>query len=191
MLYNDTKIEEIKVDFNHELESEDENLFGWSHNNLQGHWEASVASVCADIASFDPRIYGVVDKREKKKVFDRKTNSWKEVNLPFDDSEVAVAEVPPDDLPAFQAMGWESGRQGVDLRPHLWDPKENRFMLVDSGSQCCAWPPDPGDKPDPSMSLKAVNGTKLQCYGLKDVEIKLGRKAYKMKVIKADVIKVY
>ena len=82
--------------------------------------------------------------KRKKQVYGAKENKWSNISsLPFDDSEVALSEVPPDSLPAFQAMGWDTGRQGVDIRPHLWDPKEDRFMLVDSGSQCCAWPPDP------------------------------------------------
>ena len=125
----------------------------------------------------------------KKQYFDRKSQRWKELKLEFDDSEIAFTDTPPESLPAFQAMDWQPGQQGVDLRPHLWDPNADRFMLVDSGSQCCAWPPDPGDKVDPSITLRAVNGTRLKCYGVKEVEIKLGRKAYKMNVIKSDVEK--
>ena len=186
MLYENARVEEIKVDFNNEVQSDDE-FIGRSHS-LQDQWSASVASVCAEIASFDPRLYGTVRSEKKKQIYAAKEKEWSNIpSLPFDDSEVALAEVPPDSLPAFQAMGWDTGRQGVDIRPHLWDPKEDRFMLVDSGSQCCAWPPDPGDKVDPNMTLRAVNGSKLKCYGLKDVEIKLGRKTFKMKVIKADV----
>ena len=102
MLYEDSKIEEIQVEFNHEIQSEDDTLFGWSHvqgqGHLQGQWEASVASICADIASFDPRLYGK-NNREKKKFFDSKSNSWKSVDLPFDDSEVAMSDLPPDELP--------------------------------------------------------------------------------------------
>ena len=37
------------------------------------------------------------------------------------------------------------------------------------------------------MFLKAVNGTKIKCFGQKDVYIKIGRKNYPFKVIKAEV----
>ena len=128
---------------------------GWSHSHgIHTSWESSVASICAEIASFDPRPQGRVEsKNQNKKYFDRNSQSWKQIALPFDDSEIAFTDTPPDSLPGFQAMGWDPGKLGVDLRPHLWDPNADRFMLVDSGSQCCAWPPDPGDKVDPSITL--------------------------------------
>ena len=74
-----------------------------------------------------------------------------------------------------------------DLRPHYWDPVLKQDLLVDSGSQVTAWPPDPGDKVDPSIRLKAVNGSRIDCYGHKEIVIKLGRKAYKFKAIKAKI----
>ena len=188
LLYENAKVEEIKVEFNNELESEDEFFQYGRSRKLHNSWEASVSSICAEIASYDPRPQGRSEP-QKKKYFSSVTRKWEEVVIPFDDSEIAFTETPPESLPAFQAMGWDPGQQGVDLRPHLWDPKADRFMLVDSGSQCCAWPPDPGDKVDPTITLKAVNGTRLKSYGIKEVDIKLGRKTYKMKVIKADVDK--
>ena len=50
-----------------------------------------------------------------------------------------------------------------------------------------AYPPDPGDKVDPSVSLKAVNGTKLKCFGYKDVEVQINRKSYRIRAIKTEV----
>ena len=78
------------------------------------------------------------------------------------------------------------GHQGVDMRPHFVR-KEGTEILVDSGSQICAWPPDPGDQIDPNIRLKAVNGNHIQCFGSKDIMVKIGRKAYKFKAIKANV----
>ena len=66
MLYENARVEEIKVDFNNEVQSDDE-FIGRSHS-LQDQWSASVASVCAEIASFDPRLYGTV-RSEKKNRF--------------------------------------------------------------------------------------------------------------------------
>ena len=76
---------------------------------------------------------------------------------------------------------------GEDQRPHLWDESLGQYLLVDSGSCVTAWPPDPGDRPDPSRVLRAVNGTKLKCYGTKEVIVKIGRKPFKFTAVKADV----
>ena len=70
----------------------------------------------------------------------------------------AIDNEPPDTLPAFQAIDWPVGRQGVDLRPHVWDSKLEKFLLLDSGSEVTAFPPDPGDVPVSGMTLRAVNG---------------------------------
>ena len=79
------------------------------------------------------------------------------------------------------------GRQGVDMRPHIYCNINKSFILVDSGAQICAFPPDPGDEVDPNMTLKAVNGSRLKCYGTKEVFVQIGRKKYPMEVIKTDV----
>ena len=76
---------------------------------------------------------------------------------------------------------------GVDIRPHIFDPVLQKFILCDSGSQVSALPPDPGDKVIANKFLKAANGTRIQCYGTKEIEIKLGRKNFKFNIIKADI----
>ena len=53
----------------------------------------------------------------------------------------------------------------MDMRPYIFDSNSKEHILWDSGSQVCAWPPDPGDTVQESMSLKAVNGSRLKCYG--------------------------
>ena len=78
------------------------------------------------------------------------------------------------------------GHQGVDIRPHFVT-KEGQEILIDSGSQICAWPADPGDQIDPNIRLKAVNGNQIQCFGYKDIVVKIGRKPYKFRAIKANV----
>ena len=96
---------------------------------------------------------------------------------------------PPDSLPAFQALCWTEADQNVDYRPHLFDPNLNQYLLVDSGSQVSAFPPEPGDEEVNNSCLKAVNGSAIKCYGQRRVEVKIGRKTYNLDVYIADVAK--
>ena len=105
--------------------------------------------------------------------------------------EVATATVekvdpPPSDF--YTALEAEK-MKGVDwdMRPHVFDKQTNSYLLLDTGAQCSAFPPDPGDKPDPKLALKAVNGSRMKCYGFKEVEVQVNRKTYRIKVIKTDV----
>ena len=75
----------------------------------------------------------------------------------------------------------------MDIRPHIFDPIKKEFVLCDSGSQVSAFPPDPGDNPNPNLVLKAANGSKMTCYGFKETSIKIGHKSYPFKIIKAQV----
>ena len=95
--------------------------------------------------------------------------------------------VTPDELSATQAIKHSPGHLGVDIRPHLFDSQLKKHLLCDSGSQITAWPPDEGDLPMSGTYLRAVNGAKLNCYGYKQVTIKIGRKSYHYQAIKADV----
>ena len=115
-----------------------------------------------------------------KKVFNPVTNEWIE-------KQIGASSTPPETLPAFQALHWQVGAMGVDLRPHVYDGVLKKWCLLDTGSQCTAWPPDPGDKVQPEIKLKAVNGSNIDCYGFKDIVIRLGRKEYRFKAIKANV----
>ena len=96
-----------------------------------------------------------------------------------------VGEEPPDELPGFQGVNWPRGHLGVDLRPHIYDPNMKEFLLCDSGSQITAVPPEPGDKVVPGLVLRAVNGSRIECFGYKMIEVKIGRKTYPFKAIKA------
>ena len=69
----------------------------------------------------------------------------------------------------------DQGGQSWDMRPHLFDGVTKTQILLDSGAQVTAYPPDPGDVVDQSISLKAVNGTKLKCFGYKDVTVQINR----------------
>ena len=50
-----------------------------------------------------------------------------------------------------------------DMRPHVLDKRTGQYILLDSGAQVTACPPDPGDVVDPTTTLKAVNNTRLKC----------------------------
>ena len=62
-----------------------------------------------------------------------------------------------------------------------------RDLLIDSGSQVTAFPPEPGDIEDSNVILKAVNGTKIKTFGFKEITVKINRKPYKFRAIKAEV----
>ena len=93
----------------------------------------------------------------------------------------------PEFLSAAEAVRLQASDEDLDIRPYLFDGLSKRHVLLDSGSQVCAWPPDPGDRVDPAMKLKAVNGSKLHCYGYKEIEVQINRKKYPVRVIKTDV----
>ena len=73
------------------------------------------------------------------------------------------------------------------MRPHIFDGVTQKRLLLDSGSSVTAYPADPGDRVVPEMKLKAVNGSVLNCYGYKNVNIQINRKTYEMRAIKTDV----
>ena len=90
-------------------------------------------------------------------------------------------------LSAAEAMNLQSKDENLDMRPYLFDANSKSYALWDTGSQISAWPPDAGDTVDPSVRLKAVNGSRLKCYGYKEISIKVNRKSYPIRVIKTDV----
>ena len=51
----------------------------------------------------------------------------------------------------------------------------------------CVWPAEVGDVVDPSVRLKTVDGSPFDCYGKKELQIKLGRKIYHMTAVKAKI----
>ena len=76
-----------------------------------------------------------------------------------------------------------------DLRPHYFDPIMKIDLMINSGSQVTAFPPEPGDVEDSNVILKAVNGTNIKTFGFKEITVKINRKPYSFRAIKADVEK--
>ena len=103
-------------------------------------------------------------------------------------ASVSVSNEGSDFFCASEAVKLQASEESLDMRPYLFDNNSKSHILLDSGSQVCAWPPEPGDKVDPSIKLKAVNGSKLNCYGYKEVKVRINRKEYGVTAIKTDVI---
>ena len=102
-------------------------------------------------------------------------------------ASVSSSKESPEFFCASEAIRLQSGEEGLDMRPYLFDANSKAHILLDSGSQVCAWPPEPGDKVDPAIKLKAVNGSRLKCYGYKEVKVRINRKEYGVTAIKTDV----
>ena len=191
----DDKLPEIHVIGNNEIEMESESLFTeaeWSHEGqenktVQDVWVNALSVELEKIAAVDPRPVGQARRSSPvKQVFGQ--SGWKSVDAGFGAETLSgVRSEVPETLPALSAMDWEDSHLGVDFRPHLYDKTMKRNLLVDSGSQVCALPPDPGDKAAGGVFLKAANGSKIKCYGKTKFSIRIGRKAYEFVAYKADV----
>ena len=90
-------------------------------------------------------------------------------------------------VPSLDAVGWSVGQRNCDIRPRLYDKSSDTFRLVDSGSQITATVRKPEDKLDSSMRLIAVNGSKINTYGVRTIEVKLNRKSYSMPAVVCDI----
>ena len=86
---------------------------------------------------------------------------------------------------AAEAVNWSD--PSCDIRRRLFDKSTKEFRLIDTGSMITATRRLPGDVEDSSINLVAVNGTKIKTYGIRSIQIKIGRKAYKMDAVVCDV----
>ena len=89
-------------------------------------------------------------------------------------------------ISALEAKCWSLGRN-CDIRPRLHDKSSGIDRLVDSGSQISVTRKGPNDKIDHSLKLVAVNGTKIDTYGVKTLQIKIGRKTYPTPAVICDI----
>ena len=62
-----------------------------------------------------------------------------------------------------------------------------KWFLVDSGSQITATVRSPEDKIDPNIRLVAVNGSRINTYGTKEIEVKMNRKSYRIEAVICDI----
>ena len=87
-------------------------------------------------------------------------------------------------VPSVEAVNWSGNG---DIRPRLWDDSSGQFRLIDSGSMITATKKLPSDKEDKSLKLIAVNGSPIKTYGVRELNIKINRKQYKMPAVICDV----
>ena len=89
------------------------------------------------------------------------------------------------EVSACDAYHWN--RSNVDIRPRLVDKSSGIARLIDTGSQISVTAKKSGDKIDDSVKLIAVNGSKIDTFGVREIEFKIGRKSYKMSAVICDV----
>ena len=76
---------------------------------------------------------------------------------------------------------------GLDCRPKIFDGVTKTWKLCDTGSMITVVKKGPEDKIDKNKVLQAVNGTAIQCYGHKVIQVRINRKSYEIKAVIADV----
>ena len=87
------------------------------------------------------------------------------------------------EVPAVDAVRWIKGHRNCDLRPRLVDDSTGVARLIDTGAQLSATKRLPTDVRDDSVNLVAVNGSRINTYGERDIEVKIGRKKYTIPAI--------
>ena len=93
----------------------------------------------------------------------------------------------PGEISAIEALKFKPGSYGLDIRPKVFDSKSKTWILLDSGSCVSCVPKKPGDKIDPNLKLRAVNGGSIATFGTEDIEVRIGRKEYKIEAVKVDI----
>ena len=86
---------------------------------------------------------------------------------------------------ASKAQSWSDGLRGRDFRPKLVDGSIQ--YLLDSGSMTSVVCPVEGDEVDHTISLKAVDGKRFDCYGTREISVQIGRKTYSIQAVIAKV----
>ena len=86
-------------------------------------------------------------------------------------------------IPTLDAVNWSGN---VDIRPRLVE-KSGTERLIDSGAQISATVRLPSDKPDKRVSLVAVNGSKIETFGVREIKVKIGRKEYSIEAVVCNI----
>ena len=140
---------------NNEIETESESFIDAAEWCPKPNW--SVESIKVSSVGFEarPRRRGTSRPLPEKYEYNKTENSWEVSDREF------IRDI-PETLPAYKAVCWAGSEAGVDFRPHLFDPVMKTHLLVDSGSQISAFPPQPGDAEVKGQFLKAVNGSRIK-----------------------------
>ena len=132
-------------------------------------------------------ISAIMAQKVQERQPDVKSKWYQNYKVPDSYVGVSPASLPVGEvISAAEALGWNN-QQGVDIRPRLVDKATKVARLLDTGSMITATVRKPEDKPDNSVRLVAVNGSTIQTYGSRLIEVKIGRKAYSIEAIVCDV----
>ena len=84
---------------------------------------------------------------------------------------------------AVEATNWSKQVHNCDIRPRLLDKSTGTYRMIDSGSQITATQRRPDDKVDPTLKLVAVNGSRIDTYGIRELKFKINRKTYQIPAV--------
>ena len=91
------------------------------------------------------------------------------------------------EVPAIEASSWIKGHRNVDIHPKLVDKSTGVARLLDTGAQLSATPRQEGDLLDDSVTLIAVNGSRIPTYGTRQLSFNIGRKVYHQEALICDI----
>ena len=91
------------------------------------------------------------------------------------------------EIAAIDAVRFNPGSYGLDIRPKVFDNKSKTWTLLDTGSCVSIIPKGPNDTIDPNFRLRSVNGTSISTFGSDKIEVRIGRKSYEVEAIKVDI----
>ena len=122
-------------------------------------------------------------------------NSWGKYNakpnsqVEWDKSLKEVAAAIVNNEVQWEMSTLRNPFRGTDIRPRAFDQISKEHLLIDSGAQISVWPRSrfPEAKLDPYVSIQAVNKSKIETFGKKEIAVRFGRKQYNHTVIIADV----
>ena len=147
----------------------------------ESHKEESVISSIAERCPKNEVDWGINSKSKWDLMVSNAINQVAEVNPYLPDINVG------DEVSALSAIAWVKGAQNLDCRPKVFDGTTQSWKLLDTGSSVTVVRKSQNDKKDESKGLKAVNGSKIDCYGQKVIEVRIGRKTYPILATIADV----
>ena len=100
---------------------------------------------------------------------------------------IEIAQFESEVVPTIEAVKmWSEGRR-VDLRPRLIDSATGEARLLDSGAQISATRKRPEDRLDTTINLVAVNGSRINSYGVRELKVKINRKQYSIPAMICDI----
>ena len=98
-----------------------------------------------------------------------------------------MADFESEVVPTIEAVKMWNENRNVDLRPRLIDSSTGEARLLDSGAMISATKKRPEDKLDTSVNLIAVNGSKINSYGVRELKVKINRKQYSIPAVICDI----